>query len=81
MCIMWLAVDNYLEVTEMKILDYRESILKCSIFHGVTEAELPDALSFLNAFDRTYRKNEMIFMIRRYGSGRDGRAELFGRRR
>ena len=47
----------------MNLSKYSATILKCSIFRGVTESELPAALKFLNAFKRSYQKNEMIFMI------------------
>ena len=47
----------------MNLSKYSATILKCSIFRGVTESELPAALMFLNAFKRSYQKNEMIFMI------------------
>ena len=47
----------------MNLTKYSATILKCSIFRGIAEAELPDALAFLNAFKRSYQKNEMIFMI------------------
>lgn len=35
----------------------------CALFHGIAEAELPDALRWLNASERTYQKGEMVFMI------------------
>lgn len=35
----------------------------CELFRGIAEAELPDALRWLNTTEKTYRKGEMVFMI------------------
>lgn len=35
----------------------------CELFRGIAEAELPDALRWLNTAEKTYQKGEMVFMI------------------
>ena len=35
----------------------------CELFQDIAEAELPDALRWLNATEKTYQKGEMVFMI------------------
>ena len=40
-----------------------QTIAQCGIFQGVESRELPDALRFLDAYDRAYQKGEMIFLI------------------
>ena len=38
-------------------------LAKCDLFRGIAEAELPDALRWLNTTEKTYQKGEMVFMI------------------
>ena len=38
-------------------------LAKCGLFRGIAEAELPDALRWLNTTEKTYQKGEMVFMI------------------
>ena len=38
-------------------------LAKCDLFRGIAEAELPDALHWLNTTEKTYQKGEMVFMI------------------
>ena len=38
-------------------------LAKCDLFRGISEAELPDALRWLNTTEKTYQKGEMVFMI------------------
>ena len=40
-----------------------QTIAQCGVFQGVESRELPDALRFLDAYDRAYQKGEMIFLI------------------
>jgi len=35
----------------------------CGLFRGIPEAELPEALRWLNASERSYEKGEMVFLI------------------
>lgn len=64
----------------MEAIRYGAVILKCSLFSGISEADLPDALKFLGAFEKSYPKNAMIFMIgdpmRYAGVVLDGTVEL-----
>ena len=57
-----------------------QTIAQCGVFQGVESRELPDALRFLDAYDRAYQKGEMIFLIgepvRYAGIMLDGVAEL-----
>ena len=39
------------------------ALAKCDLFRGIAEAELPDALRWLNTTEKTYQKGEMVFMI------------------
>ena len=38
-------------------------LARCSLFQSIKETELADALRWLNASERTYRKGDMVFMI------------------
>ncbi|MCR4629485.1 MAG: Crp/Fnr family transcriptional regulator [Clostridium sp.] len=55
-------------------------ILSSMLFRGVKESELPEALDFLKAVEKMYRKNAMIFMIgdpvRQAGLVLEGMTEL-----
>ncbi|MBR0281774.1 MAG: Crp/Fnr family transcriptional regulator [Oscillibacter sp.] len=55
-------------------------IAQCDVFRDVESRELPDALRFLDAYDRAYQKGEMIFLIgepvRHAGIMLNGAAEL-----
>ena len=42
---------------------YLPLLSHCALFRGIDICELPDALRFLQAHDRTYQKGEMIFLI------------------
>ena len=57
-----------------------QTIAQCGVFQGVESRELPDALRFLDAYDRAYKKGEMIFLIgepvRYAGITLEGVAEL-----
>lgn len=41
----------------------RAVILRSTLFSGIREEDFEDTLSFLNAKDRIYKKNQMIFLI------------------
>ena len=47
----------------MDLQTYGRILSGCTLFQDVCEEEFPEALSFLDAAERSYRKNEMVFMI------------------